>query len=142
MSSVKNGDTVKVHYVGKFKDGAVFDSSRNREPLELKIGSGKIIPGFEKGVLGMEVGETKELSIAPDEGFGEKRSDLKIPVKKSDFPNDIEPSVGQQLQFRQPNGTPINVTVTDISGEDVTLDANHPLAGKTLSFEIELLEIV
>jgi peptidylprolyl isomerase len=141
MSPVKKGDTVMVHYVGKLGDGTVFDNNEQREPLTFTIGSGNIIPGFEKGIIGMEVGEIKEVIVSPDEGFGDKKEDLEIPVKKSDFPDDITPSVGQRLQFKRPDGTIISVTIKRILDDDVILDANHPLAGEMLNFEIKLLEI-
>lgn len=141
MKSAKKGDNVKVHYVGKLEDGTIFDSTNERQPLGLKIGDGNIIPGFEKRIIGMKIGETKSITVSPEEAFGQKRSDLKIPFKKSSIPDDITPAIGQRLQFKQPNGTKINVVVTEITGEDVILDANHPLAGKTLNFEVELVEI-
>jgi FKBP-type peptidyl-prolyl cis-trans isomerase 2 len=100
-----------------------------------------VIPGFEKGVMGMEVGQNKTVTIPPEEGYGQKRDELKFEVKKSAFPEHIEPALGQQLQMEQPNGHPLNVMVTDMTDETVTLDANHPLAGKTLIFDIELIEI-
>lgn len=141
MSQAKDGSKVKVHYTGKLDDGTVFDSSKDRDPFEFTIGTGSVIPGFEKGVVGMAAGETKTLTIPPDDAYGQKRDELVADVKKSHFPPDISPELGQQLQMQQPDGRPLNVVVTKIEGEDITLDANHPLAGKTLTFEIELVEV-
>lgn len=142
MSEVKNGDTVKVHYTGKLKDGTVFDSSESRDPLEFTLGQGQLIPGFEKAVIGLTTGDKTTANIPVDEAYGERREDLEINVERSQLPEDIEPSVGMQLQLNQPNGQPVPVTVTDIGEENVTLDANHPLAGEDLIFDIELVEIV
>ncbi|MFZ5981526.1 MAG: FKBP-type peptidyl-prolyl cis-trans isomerase [Candidatus Zixiibacteriota bacterium] len=141
MSQAQDGSKVKVHYTGKLDDGTVFDSSKGRNPFEFEIGAGAVIPGFEKGIRGMKVGETKTITIPPDEAYGHKREELIADVKKSHFPPDIIPTVGQQLQMQQSDGRPLNVMVTEINGEDVTLDANHPLAGKTLTFEVELVEL-
>jgi len=142
MNQAKTGDTVRVHYTGKLEDGMIFDSSKDRPPLEFTIGGGEVIPGFESGIIGMEVGQVKTISIAPEEAYGPRREDLVLYVKKTDFPEDITPTVGQQLQIRQPNGRIIDLMVTEVGDESVTLDANHPLAGKTLIFDVELVEIV
>ena len=141
MAQVKDGDSVTVHYTGKLDDGEVFDSSRERDPFKFKVGAGQVIPGFDNGVVGMEVGQTKTVEIPPDDGYGQQRTELFVKVHRADFPEDIAPEIGQQLQMKRPDGTPVNVTVSEVSEEDVTLDANHPLAGKTLTFEIELMEI-
>ncbi len=141
MSLVKDGDTVKIHYTGKLEDGTVFDSSDGRDPLELKVGDGHVIPGFEKGVVGMEVGGTKTITIPADDAYGERRDDLTVNVKKTEFPENITPEIGQQLQLKQPDGNMVNVMVTDVQEELVTLDANHPLAGKTLVFDVEVVEV-
>ena len=140
--SVKSGDKIKVHYTGKFKDGTVFDSSREREPLEFTIGADQLIKGFDASVRGMEVGEQKTVEIPQEEAYGKKAKSAVVVVKKTEFPDNITPAVGQQLQTEGPNGSPVNMRVTKIEGDDVTLDANHPLAGKTLIFEMELMEIV
>ena len=141
MSQAKEGDKVKVHYTGKLEDGSVFDTSENRPPLEFEIGKGNVIPGFEKGVVGMELNDKKTITIPADEAYGQRRDELTVEVTKKDFPADIEPNVGQQLQIKRPDGHVIDVTITKVEGDNVTLDANHPLAGKTLVFDIELVEI-
>ncbi len=142
MNQAKTGDTVKVHYTGKLEDGVVFDSSKDRPPLEFTIGGGEVIAGFENGIIGMEVGSTKTISIPPEEAYGPRREELVLYVKKTDFPDNIVPAVGQQLQVRQPNGGIIDLVVTEMNDDTVTLDANHPLAGKTLIFDVELVEII
>ena len=142
MTQTKSGDKIRVHYTGKFKDGTVFDSSRERDPLEFTIGAGQLIKGFDNAVRGMEVGETKTVDISPEEAYGKKAKSLIVEVKKAEFPEGITPEVGQQLQTQDSDGRPVNMLVTKIEGDNVTLDANHPLAGKTLTFDIELLEIV
>ncbi|MEW5795927.1 MAG: peptidylprolyl isomerase [Candidatus Zixiibacteriota bacterium] len=141
MPPAKNGDTVKVHYTGKFKSGEVFDSSRDREPLEFTLGARQLIPGFENGVRGMTPGESITVEVTPGDAYGAYHDRLLTIVKKQQFPRDIVPRVGQQLQTEDDQGRPVNVRVTRIDGDNVTLDANHPLAGKTLVFEIELIEI-
>jgi len=141
MSQAEKGSRVKVHYEGKLEDGTIFDSSKDRPPLEFEIGGGNVIPGFESGVIGMGIGDKKTVTLKPDDAYGDRRDDLTIEVDKSQFPEHITPSLGQQLQMEQPNGQPVSVTVTNIGDEKVTLDANHPLAGKTLIFDIELVEI-
>jgi len=141
MTQAKHGDMVKVHYTGRLENGMVFDSSKDRQPIEFTIGSGNVIPGFEKGIIGMEIGETKTITIPPEEGYGPRREELIVDVKRSDFPENITPAIGQQLQIRQPSGNFISVTITDMNEDVVTLDANHPLAGSTLVFDVELIEI-
>lgn len=141
MSKVKDGDTVKVHYTGKLEDGTVFDSSKEGEPLELTIGAGNVIEGFEKGVIGMERGSSKTVTIPPEEAYGSMNEELVAKVKKENFPENISPAIGEQLQLKQQDGNIVNVTITEIRGDTVTLDANHPLSGKTLIFDIELVEI-
>lgn len=143
MSKVKEGDTVKVHYTGKLGDGSVFDTSRERnEPLEFTLGQGQLIPGFEKAVEGMNVGDSTTVDIPSGEAYGERRDDLELEVSRNELPDNIEPEVGMQLQMQQQqNGKAIPVQITEVSDEKVTLDANHPLAGKDLTFDIELVEI-
>lgn len=142
MSQAKVGDTVKVHYTGRLNDDEVFDSSVERDPLQVTLGQKQVIQGFEAGLIDMSVGEKKTVTIEPDEGYGQRREELVASVEKNQFPEDLELSMGQKLQVPQPGAQPVVVTVTDISDEAVTLDANHPLAGKTLIFDLELVEIV
>jgi peptidylprolyl isomerase len=141
LMPVKKGNTVKVHYTGKLENGQVFDSSESRDPLEVTVGSGRVIPGFEQGIIGMEPGEKKTIKLSPQEAYGPKRDDLVVDVNKGDFPEHIDPHVGQNLQIQQPDGQVVNVRVADVEEEKVTLDANHPLAGEPLEFDVELVEI-
>ncbi len=144
MSKVKDGDTVKVHYTGTLtEEGTVFDSSEDREPLEFTLGEGKLIPGFEKAVVGMEQGDETTVEIESGDAYGQRREDLELEVAKSDLPDNIDPEVGMQLQMQQQeDGQAIPVQITAVEDEFVKLDANHPLAGKDLTFDIELVEIV
>ena len=138
---VKNGDTVQVNYTGKLSDGTVFDSSSGHTPLEFTLGSGKLIPGFEKAVLGMKVGEKKTITIPANEAYGPYRKELTLEIPRTDL-KDITPKIGMQLQSTQKDGSLIVATITKITETTVTLDANHHLAGKDLTFEIELLKIL
>jgi peptidylprolyl isomerase len=137
--AVKNGDNVKVHYTGKLKDGSVFDSSRDREPLAFQLGSGQLIPGFEKAVVGMEVGDSTTVEIEPKDAYGDRNPDMLIEISKQQVPPDLDPQVGQALQVQQGNGQVANVVVHELKPESIVLDANHPLAGKDLVFDIELV---
>lgn len=141
MAQAKQGDTVAVHYTGKLSDDTTFDSSRDRQPLTFQVGSGQVISGFEQGVVGMEPGETKTITIDAADAYGEYNREQVVEVQRSMFPEDIEPEVGQQLQVQQENGQPIPVVVREIKDATVMLDANHPLAGQDLTFEIELVSI-
>ncbi|MBP3191320.1 FKBP-type peptidyl-prolyl cis-trans isomerase [Natronogracilivirga saccharolytica] len=141
MATIKEGDTVKVHYTGKVSDGTVFDSSKEREPLEFTVGEGKLIPGFEKAVVGMNPGDTTTVSIPTEEAYGEKRDDMVVDVERNQIPDDIDPEVGQQLQIQQKDGGAIPVVITNVTDDTVKLDANHPLAGQELTFEIEVVEV-
>jgi peptidylprolyl isomerase len=141
MTAANDGNTVKVHYTGKLEDGTEFDSSKDRAPLEFTIGTGMIIPGFEQAVIGMSPGEAKTAKIAAAEAYGPHRQDQVFVVERSKFPDHITPQLGQRLEIRQTEGT-IDVTVTSVTESDVTLDANHPLAGQDLIFDIELVEVV
>ncbi len=142
MVQVKAGDTVKVHYSGFLDDGTIFDSSLEREPFEFTLGQGMVIPGFENAVVGMDVGDTKTVNIPTDQAYGPYRDELLVAVERSEVPPDIEPDVGVELQIRTPEGTVTNVTITEMDENSITLDANHPLAGQDLIFEIKLVEIV
>ena len=141
MRLTKNKDKVKVHYRGKLADGTIFDSSFEREPLMVEIGSGDLIPGFEKALLGMWEGETKNIKINPQEAYGDHLKDLVKVVERKYFPKDLVPKKGMQLQLGEPEEMTI-VTLTDVTDTHVTIDANHPLAGKELNFDIQLVQIV
>jgi len=140
-SEAGDGDAVKVHYTGTLEDGTEFDTSRDREPLEFTLGEGKLIPGFEEAVLGMQVGESKVVTIPADQAYGPYRDDLVSIVQRDELPEDFEPEVGQRLQAQQSDGQTVFVSVVEVSENSITVDANHPLAGKDLTFEIELLQI-
>ena len=140
-ASAKNGDTVKVHYTGILEDGTVFDTSIEQEPLEFTLGEGQLIPGFEHAVIGMEVGESKTVTIPTEEAYGPRSANLIVEAGREQFPENFEPEIGQQLQMTQPDGRTITVFVVSFSETTVTIDANHPLAGEDLTFEIELVEI-
>ena len=142
MKQAKNGDSVKVHYTGKLDDGTVFDSSEKRNPLEFIIGNSQIIPGFEQSIVGMKPGESKVVEIPQDKAYGPHREEMVLAVDLKQVPQDIKLEIGQKLQIPQADGRKILVTVTDISKEKVKLDANHPLAGKDLIFEVHLVEIL
>lgn len=141
MGQAQNGDSVKVHYTGKLDDGSVFDSSVDGDPLEFKLGQEQLIPGFEKAVVGMEVGQSKSVAIPVDEAYGPHRQELVMVVARDEFPDEIEPKVGEQLRVQQEDGREFHVTVTDESDDTVTLDGNHPLAGKDLTFDLQLVQI-
>ena len=141
MAQAKEGDAVKVHYTGRLDDGTVFDTSDGRDPLVFTLGEGQIIPGFEQGVTGMVVGDKKSVTIPEQDAYGPRDPERELKVPRSEFPGDIDPEVGQKLQVGRPDGVPAIVTVTEMTDEEITLDANHPLAGKTLTFDIELVEV-
>ena len=141
MKKAQKGDKVKVHYTGKFNDGTVFDSSKGRDPLEFTLGRGGLISGFEEAVTGMAKGEAKTVSIQPEKGYGTRREDLVFRVKKEHFPASITPETGAALQMRQPDGGLIEVRISRVEEDFIVLDANHPLAGKELVFEIEVVEV-
>lgn len=141
MAQAKYGDIVKVHYTGKFDDGMVFDSSVNRGHLEFTLGEGRVIPGFEQAVIGMNPGESKTFKIQADSAYGPYHKEMVAVIDRNQFPSDPEPKAGQQLKIRKQDGETIIVTVTNVSESEVTLDANHPLAGKDLIFDIQLIDI-
>ena len=142
MAQAKIGDVVKVHYTGKLKDGTVFDTSVEREPLKFELGKGDVIPGFEKAVVDMKPGDSKTVEIESEKAYGPYREEMVAVVEKSKLPKDLSPKVGQQLQVRHDDGKTIVVTVKEITDSNIKVDANHPLAGKDLIFEIKLVEIV
>lgn len=131
-----------MHYTGKLEDGTVFDTSLGGEPLEFTIGEGEIIPGFEEAVIGMQPGESKTVTVPSERAFGPHRDELVVEVGRDQFPPHLHPEVGQEYQMRQPDGHMIPVRVVEVSEEAITLDANHPLAGKDLTFEVQLLEVL
>lgn len=142
MAQAKLGDTVRVNYTGRLDDGTVFDSSLRSGPLEFTIGDGQLIPGFENAVIGMTPGETKTQKIPAEEAYGPHADFLVIEVDRRRVPPDLDPKVGDRLQLQHPDGRVTPVLVTAVTESSITLDANHPLAGKDLTFDIELLEIV
>jgi len=141
MRQAKHGDTVRVQYRGKLQDGSVFDAS-DREPLQFTIGGGQVIPGFEEAVVGMNPCDSKTTELPAEKAFGPYQEDMVAVFDKSQFAGQLEPRVGQRVQIPQSDGPPIDVTVTEVTESEVTVDANHPLAGKDLTFDIELIDIV
>ena len=142
MAQVKSGDKIKVHYHGKLTNGETFDSSAGREPLEFEVGSGMVIPGFDDGVTGMNVGEKKTVNIPFTEAYGPKNPEMVIEMPKDRFPEDMQVEVGMPLMMSDQQGQQFQVTIVEIKEEAVMLDANHPLAGQDLIFDLELVEIV
>ena len=136
-----NGNKVKVHYTGTFDDGQVFDSSREAQPLEFEVGAGQVIPGFDQAVVGMSVGESKKVRISEEDAYGPYNPEMVFEADHSQFAEGLTPEVGQRFQTQTQDGTPMVLTVKDVNEEKVVLDANHPMAGKTLNFEIEVVEI-
>lgn len=141
MSEAKKGDKVKVHYTGRLNDGSEFDSSKDREPMEFEIGSQQVIPGFENAVLGLKTGESVTINIPSDDAYGPRVDEMVLKIEKEKLSPDFNPELGQQFQLPQQNGQNVVVTVTDISDTQIELDANHPLAGKDLTFDIKLVDI-
>ena len=141
MDKAKQGNCVKVHYRGSLDSGEVFDTSQDREPLEFTIGEGRVIAGFEDAVIGMIPGEEKSVRIPSAEAYGPRREEMVAVFNSGQFPEDLAPAVGQILQLKRDDGMLIQVMVTDVTGDQVTLDANHPLAGKDLTFDLKLIEI-
>jgi FKBP-type peptidyl-prolyl cis-trans isomerase 2 len=142
MTQANEGNRVKVHYQGLLNDGTVFDSSYESDPLEFTIGEGEIIPGFEEAVVGMQAGDKKNVAVTSEQAYGDYKEERKIEIERSQLPEDITPEIGMVLQMDTPNNRTLYVTIVDIGDENLTLDANHPLAGKDLNFEIELMEIM
>ncbi len=143
MSQVKKDDTVKVHYTGKLEDGQVFDSSVERgEPIKFTMGQGELIPGFEKGLIDMKVKEKKTINVSKEDAYGVTREELVQEVPKNQLPEDIKPEVGMGLVSKAQNGDDINLVVKDVKEDSIVVDGNHPLAGKDLTFELEVVEIL
>ena len=141
MSKVKDGDTVSIHYKGSLDDGTIFDSSEGNQPLSFTVGSGEVIPGFDEGVRGMEVDETRKITIPPDQAYGEYYEELVKVVPRSAFPPEMVPVIGLGFEIQLPSGQTMPVRIIEIEGEEVTIDANHLLAGETLNFEVRLVGI-
>ncbi len=141
MTQAKKGDTVQVHYTGRLDDGTVFDSSLEREPLEFEVGGGMVIEGFDAAITGMAVGETKTVRIPCGQAYGEHRPELAISVQRSQIPPDITPEIGMTLSIRLEDGSTPHVHISAMDEETITLDANHPLAGQDLLFELALVKI-
>jgi len=141
MSEAKKDTVVKVHYTGKLDSGQVFDTSKDREPLEFKIGEGKLIPGFENGVVGMKLQESKTIKIPFAEAYGEKKQELMIEVQNQQLPEELKPEIGMELVSKSPEGQEQIVKIAEVKEASIVVDANHPLAGEDLTFEIELVEI-
>ena len=141
MKKADEGDTVKVHYTGKLEDGSVFDSSIGSEPLEFTMGGGMMIHGFEKAVHGMAVGEKVSVNIPPEEAYGTHLEERMVHIEREEFPKNVNPKVGIALTMNHPQGGQFDAVITDVNDEHVVLDANHSLAGKTLNFDIEVMEI-
>jgi FKBP-type peptidyl-prolyl cis-trans isomerase SlpA len=138
MSQVKENNTVKVHYVGKLSDGQVFDTSEGKEPLEFTLGQGKLIAGFEKGLIDMKINEKKTITISKEEAYGESREDLIQEVDKSQLPEDITPEVGMGLVSKSADGNEMNLLIVEVKEATIVIDGNHPLAGKELTFDLEV----
>ena len=141
MSNAKSGDTVHIHYTGTLDDGTTFDSSAGRDPLSFELGSGQVIAGFDKAVDGMAVGDSKSVRIEPEDAYGERHEQAVQQVPMSALPEEIKPEVGMQLQSQSPDGQIMQLTVTEVADDSITVDANHPLAGQALTFDIELVKI-
>ena len=141
MQTVKNGDTVKVHYHGRLTNGTTFDSSEGRAPLEFQVGAGMVIKGFENGVLDMKVGDKKTIHIPVDQAYGPKSEEMIIEFPKENMPPDLNPKIGDELQMSNPQGQVFQVKVVGVNDQSITLDANHALAGEDLIFDLELVEI-
>ena len=142
MAQAKQGDTVKIHYTGKFEDGTVIDTSVDRFPLEFTLGEGEVIAGLERAVLGMNAGESTTVRIAAEEGHGPYREDMVMVVDRDRLPEDLQPSMGEALEVSQLGGRTALAWVTNVTPSEVTVDANHPLAGKDLVLDIQIVEVV
>jgi len=141
MKKAQANDTVKVHYKGTLSNGEIFDSSEDRDPLQFKIGNGQVIPGFDKGIEGMEVNQEKTINIPASDAYGQIRQELIQEIPKANIPKDIKPEVGLKLVSKTQSGQEIPIVVTKVEDETITIDANHPLAGQDLTFEVKLVEI-
>lgn len=140
MTQAQTGSQVKVHYTGRLDNGQVFDSSAERDPLEFTLGQGQLIPGFETAVTGMQVGDSKTVTIPAEDAYGQRQDELLFTVDREQLPEHIQPEVGQQLQVSQEGQTTV-VTISDLTDTQLTLDANHPLAGENLTFDLEMVDV-
>ncbi|MDA8595653.1 MAG: FKBP-type peptidyl-prolyl cis-trans isomerase [Flavobacteriaceae bacterium] len=141
MMAAKANDTVKVHYKGTLSDGQVFDTSEGRDPMEFTLGTGQVIPGFENGILGMDADQTKTIEIPAAEAYGDIKAELVQEVPRAQLPEEIKPEVGMQLMSQTPDGQQIPLIITAVTDDTITVDANHPLAGKDLTFEVTLVSV-
>ena len=141
MATATHGDTVHVHYTGRLDDGTVFDSSEGRDPLSFTVGAGQVIPGFDEAVAGMAPGDSKTVRINPGDGYGDRRDDLVLEVPKEQLPEGLEPELGMELALRGEDGRQLPVRVAGVGDEVITLDANHPLAGQPLTFDLTVVEV-
>jgi peptidylprolyl isomerase len=141
MAQVKEGDTITLHYTGSLDDGTIFDSSEGRQPLSFKVGTGQVIPGFDEGVRGMQIGESRKINIPAHQAYGEYYEELVKVVPRDAFPPHVTPAIGLGFEFELPSGESMPVRIIDVEGDDVTLDANHLLAGEALNFDVHLLSI-
>ncbi len=142
MQLVKNGDIVRVHYHGKLTDGTTFDSSEGRDPLEFTVGNGQVIKGFDDALLDMKIGDKKSVNIPVDQAYGERNNDMMMEYPKAEFPEDMNPQPGMEIHMSDNMGNVFPVVIAEVKEEMVLLDANHPLSGKDLVFDIELVSIV
>lgn len=141
MPEAKRGDTVAIHYTGRLDDGTVFDSSQDRDPLRFTLGEGKVIPGFENAVEGMETGQKKTTTIPPEDAYGPRRDELVLNVPREQVPEEMDPQPGERLRMQSSEGNTFDVVVAEKREDALVLDANHPLAGRELTFDIELVEV-
>jgi peptidylprolyl isomerase len=141
LALVKTGDSVRIHYKGSLEDGTVFDESHGSDPFEFTVGGGMVIPGFDKGVIGMNEGEVKTVAIQPEDGYGDYEAANVLMVERSQVPDEITPEIGMGLQLHSNDGRTLDVVISNIAGDKIQLDGNHPLAGKVLTFEITLLAV-
>ncbi len=139
--TVKNGDKVKVEYTGKLDDGTMFDTSQGKAPIEFEVGAKKVIPGFEKAVIGMKKGEEKEVKIKPEDAYGNRNPEMIKKLPRKMLPKDQEPKAGMMILMKTKEGPQIPAAITAVSAEDITIDLNHPLAGKNLNFKIKVVDI-
>lgn len=141
MNQATAGNTVHIHYTGKLEDGTVFDSSVEREPLEFTLGSGQIIPGLDNAIAGMKLGESKQVTIEPVDAYGHRDENNLQSVPKASLPDDLQAAVGMQLQSQAEDGRVTRLVVTEVKNDSITVDANHPLAGQVLQFDVEVVKI-